>query len=143
MKVRYSLWRNTYHLHVLARQDVPIVIYLYEPQAGKHAELPPLPVYASGRTQQRRVKLTAVFVTVTSSQQIYAQTNCNFVLCCEQQGGDALAYAQAAELAVQGPGRAWKVWLVCGDCMLIGSVCCLLVSALSMPLLSISFNLPC
>lgn len=36
------------------------------------------------------------------------------------QGKQALAYAQPADQVPKLPGRAWKVWLVGGDCMLIG-----------------------
>ena len=39
------------------------------------------------------------------------------------QGKATLAYSQPLEQAAQSQNRVWKIWLVCGDCVLIGTGC--------------------
>lgn len=39
------------------------------------------------------------------------------------QGKATLAYSQPLEQAAKSQNRVWKIWLVCGDCVLIGTEC--------------------
>lgn len=58
------------------------------------------------------------------------------------QGKATLAYSQPLEQAAQSQNRVWKIWLVCGDCVLIGTECKIAVApALFMVYHILSFHL--
>ncbi|DBB11894.1 hypothetical protein WJX82_001690 [Trebouxia sp. C0006] len=63
---------------------------------GGSAALPPLPASANGRT------VSPIFTSHPP------------------RGKATLAYSQPLEQAAQSQNRVWKIWLVCGDCVLIG-----------------------
>jgi len=53
------------------------------------------------------------------------------------QGKATLAYSQPLEQAAQSQNRVWKIWLVCGDCVLIGTASKIAVA----PVLSIMYHI--
>ena len=95
-------------------------------QGGGSTALPPLPAYANGRTvppiftgQPPRVSLASRSV-LHVAYVLHNTRLCVAHRCCYMQGKATLAYSQPIEQAAKSQNRIWKIWLVCGDCVLIG-----------------------